>query len=163
LRAIHAHVQRSVSAVAEAPIGVVELVRADPQVEERTRKPFMSELPHDRGDVVEAGPANRRPVAEPAQCCRCCCYRRLVTIEADELDVRVGLQQRLRMAGAAHRGVDHQPPGNRPEELDHLVHHHGLVAERGGGHSAVPLIRNPPTGGRRRDVSPIDLGWKRAE
>ena len=105
-----------------------------------------------------------------------------VPVEAEELEVRVGLEERAGVAAAADGGVDEQPGGHRAEEVDDLVDHHRLVTRSRGSVSprrahvrpsarcreavvdtSGSLICSPPTGGARRDFSPIELDGKRAE
>ena len=78
------------------------------------------------------------------------------------------LEQSQSVPAAANGGVDHSSPRHRPEELDDLLDHHGLVLELAchalvSGHPAAPLIGNPSTDALRRDFSPIELRRKRAE
>ena len=134
---VHAHVERAGAAVAEAPLGSVELRRADAEVEQSAAGAVVAEagkdLGHDAGDLVEPGPAHGDAVAEARQAGGGGVDGVGVLVEAEDRQVRVGVQQRLRVAAAPERGVDDDARGHGREQLDHEVDQHRAVREGGCG------------------------------
>jgi hypothetical protein len=107
-RGVHAHVQRRVLRVGEAAVGLVELQRADPEVEQHAVHAVQAEAASTAGSSSYTActsvvrPAyGARPLAAAAQ-------RLGVAVQADQPAVRRGLQQRLGVTAHPERAVhDH--------------------------------------------------------
>jgi len=69
--AVHSHVEGPIVAEAEPTVGVVELWRADPKIEQAARDPIDTDAPHGVGDPVETGVAQPHPftVGREASAC----------------------------------------------------------------------------------------------
>lgn len=82
LAGVHAHVDGPIDPEAKSTLRVVELGRADPEVEEDTvkRRPFRCEFSH----LGEGTTYGLEPVTEALESRTCCCQRRRVAIDADD-------------------------------------------------------------------------------
>ena len=149
-RRVHAHVERALAAEAEAPLGPIELGRADPQVEEGAAGLGVAQVVEHRRQAVEAGVAQRDPIAEAPQPGAGRRQGVGVLVEADDHEVRMGVEQRLGVPAPAHRGVDHYARWHGGEQLDHHVAHHRGVGERPAPGAVVcsPAHQRAPAGRR---------------
>ena len=159
-RRVHPHVERAVVAVAEPTLGLVELRRADPEVEEHTGDWCRCELGHDvsrwSNRACAASPGRRRAARARGRGRECLG----VPVDPDQAR-RAGFEQQPGVSSTADRRIHHHARGHRPEELDDLLGHH-----RGGGEigrsrcldarrpGSPSLTCSPPAGGCRRDFSP---------
>ena len=159
-RRVHAHVEGGVPAVGEAPLGHVELGRADAEVEERPGEsplvlrgtPFVLHLSHHRGQGIEARPADHRPVPEHRQLAGGGGHGDGVTVESQQGDARIGLEQRPGVAGTAERGVEDEPRRDGAQQVDDLGGHDGIVG-KGLAHPQ-PLDRHDSCGWSAATVRP---------
>ena len=102
----------------ETSLAAIQLRRAHAEVEQHAAHRGAS---HDFGQRVEARVVNRRPVAVGRQACGGGFDRVGVAVESDDRKVRVRVEHRRGVAGAAEGGVDHCTVGNRREQLDDFV------------------------------------------
>jgi hypothetical protein len=164
-RGVHPHVERALAPEAEAALGAIELRRAHAQVEQGAAGLGVPEFVEHRRQAVEPGVAQGHPVTETAQALARGGQGVGVLVEADDHQVRVGLEQRLGVAAPAHRGVDDDAGRHGREQLDHDVTQHGLVGERpasAGGCS--PAHRRASGRSALAGMSPrVELDERRAE
>src|SRR5690606_26051776 len=147
---VHAHVERPLGPVAEAPLGAVELRRADAQVEERAARARPSEarqhLGEDLAQTVEAGAADDDALAEAGEPLAGGRDGVGVLVEAEDRQVRVGVEERLGVAAAAEGGVDDDARGHGREQLDDEVDHHGAVVEAAHSFRSLAAWRRAASG-----------------
>ena len=97
---VHAHVQRSVGAEAEAALGHIELMAADAQISQHGQ--------HRLGWGVgrEVAGHQLRPLTKTLQVLAGCCAGRGVLIQSNQLPARVGIEQQAAVASTAHGGIE---------------------------------------------------------
>src|SRR5690606_21231373 len=69
-----------------------------------------------------------------------------VLVEADDREVRVGVEERLGMAPAAQGGVDDDARGHRGEQLDDEVDHDGAVVDAAHSFRSLAAWRRAASG-----------------
>jgi len=106
------------------------LRRADTEVVEEPAQPsVMTEVGEDRGQLVESSPTEVNSGAIGRQPLSGGRDRQLVLIDADEVKVRMSLEQGGGMSTTADGGIEKRSGWNSFGEGDHLVDHHRLVVE----------------------------------
>jgi hypothetical protein len=105
---VHPHVERGVPGVGEAPLVVVELQGRHPEVEQHPVDPVDASRPEDLGQRVvhgadqrDPGPVRRQPVGRQGE-------RAGVSVQTDQVQVRMSRKQRRRMPAEPQRRVDEQ-------------------------------------------------------
>lgn len=96
---------------------------------------------HDGPDPVEAGPTNRCPPLVGGKCRRGRFDGARVPIDAEQLHLRIGIEECDGVPGTPERGVDDESRWHRGEEVDDLTGHDRLVCER-LGHPQPPDRHN---------------------
>ena len=121
---VHAHVERRVEPVREAPLTAIELRAAHTEIHEdrhdllplavlgdQIAEQLESSVHHldSRPEGREPGPSGRHGVG--------------ITVDPEQTDVGPGFEQERGMTAAADRAVDEQPGRHRQEEFHHLPGH----------------------------------------
>ena len=125
----------AVMAVAEPPIGVVELRRADAEVEQSARDVLDADAANGVGDAVETGVAKGHPLAMGCEPGAGRSERHLVPVETEDRDLVASGEKGFGVTAATERGVDDHTGGNVSENRNDLVEHDRGVFElavRGG-------------------------------
>jgi hypothetical protein len=108
---------------------VVDLGRADAQIEEDGGYGFLSNVSDHRLEPVESGSTKDNPVLEARERDGCCSQGFLVPVQTKEPVSGKSVEQSPGVPAAANGGVDDQPERHGPEELDDFVEHDRPVLE----------------------------------
>ncbi len=127
-RRVHAHVQRSLEAKGETPLRVVDLGRADAQVEQ-----YPGDLPparQRRRHLGEAGVLNGEAgIHDGARLCDCC----RILVEGHQCPGRAQPGQNCPAVPPSAEGAVHVDAIGPPDQgFDSLVQQHGAMAQGGG-------------------------------
>ena len=119
---VHAHVQRSVGAEAEAALGHIELMAADAQISQHRQYRF------GWGVGREVAGHQLHALTKTLQLLAGCCAGSGVLIQPNQLPARVGIEQQAAMASTAHGGIEQHPFfGQFGQGFQHLLRQHRLV------------------------------------
>ena len=168
LALVHAHVERTLVAEAEAPLPRVELVAADPEVEQEAGDRPDAEPPHLLGDRLERRVPCGEAVGEGREVAAGRGEGVPVPVEPDHPDLGRGLEERTGVPTPAEGGIDHDAAadvgtGHGEEDLEDLREQHRLVAEpsvRCGCGSTRRCGHRPSPGRARPTVR--DLGVRQS-
>ena len=81
----------------------------------------------------------RHPLTEPTQPSPRRGQRLLVTIEAEDGQLRAAFEERFGVTAATERGVEQGPLRHRGEHGHDLVHHHRLMGELVESHDVAAI------------------------
>ena len=164
LRRVHAHVERRVETVREAPFGTVELRAADTEIEKHPDHVPLFVLRQNFPELPEPSLHHFRTVTELAEPFSGGGHGVGVTIDSEEPEIGARFEQQRGVTTAAHRRVHDQSRGDGEEQFDDLPPHHRDMVEL--ALHVDPLSRRarravapdpspaPRAAGASRDVSP---------
>ena len=135
--------------IREAPCSLIELRRGDPEVEDGPTEVFDVCCAHGCLEAIEPGVHSTDSISEALQSLPRGDERRRITIDAEEVQVRVGVEQELGMPTTAQCRVEHDSRRNRRKHSDDLCPHHREVMKRCRFLlvvHVVPLFRAPLIG-----------------
>ena len=100
-------------------LGVIDVRRADAEVEESSHNRFISDLPYDGLQFIEVRPAQDVAVGLVCQRAGSRGQSLLVPVESQQPDAGERPEEGRGMASAPDGGIDHQAGRDRPEGVHH--------------------------------------------